>query len=165
MLSLLYVPTLTSIYDYWKNHSFDYMDLCWQSLIRTSLIHPLRLRPPSLCCEDSPLHGSLPCFLHLNRVSFSDVVVVVQSLSCVRFFETPWTTGHEASLSFTISQSLLKLMSIELVIPSNHLFLCCPSFSDKHTQNSNALDTCFLIPYPHHITYVFLSGVFPSTGI
>ena len=38
----------------------------------------------------------------------------------------PWITAHRVSLSFTISWSLLKLMSIELVIPSNHLFLCCP---------------------------------------
>ena len=42
-------------------------------------------------------------------------VVVVQSLSRVRLFVTPWTAAHEASLSFTISQSLLKLMSIELM--------------------------------------------------
>ena len=39
---------------------------------------------------------------------------------------TPWTAAHQASLSFTISQSLLKLMSIESVMPSNHLILCCP---------------------------------------
>ena len=43
--------------------------------------------------------------------------VVVQSLSHVRLFVTPWTAAHQASLSFTISQSLLKLMSIESVIP------------------------------------------------
>ena len=42
--------------------------------------------------------------------------VVVQSLSCVRLFATPWTAAHQASLSFNISQSLLKLMSIELVM-------------------------------------------------
>ena len=47
-------------------------------------------------------------------------------LSCVRLFATPWTTACQASLSFTISQSLLKLMSIELVMPSNHLILCHP---------------------------------------
>ena len=52
----------------------------------------------------------------------------VQSISCVRFFVTPWTVAHQASLSFTISQSLLKLMSIELMMPSNHLILCCPLF-------------------------------------
>ena len=52
--------------------------------------------------------------------------VVVQSLSCVRLSETSWTAAHQASLSFTISQSLLKLMSIASVMPSNHLFLCRP---------------------------------------
>ena len=50
----------------------------------------------------------------------------VQSLSRVRLFATPWTTARQASLSFTNSQSLLKLMSIESVMPSNHLILCCP---------------------------------------
>ena len=44
----------------------------------------------------------------------------------VQLFETPWTVVHQASLSFTVSQSLLKLMSIESVIPSNHLILCHP---------------------------------------
>ena len=47
-------------------------------------------------------------------------------LSCVRLFATPWTTAHQAFLSFNISWSLLKLMSIELVMPSNRLKLCCP---------------------------------------
>ena len=49
---------------------------------------------------------------------------VVQSLSCVRLFATPWTTAHQASLSFTISQSLLKLICTESIVPSNHLILC-----------------------------------------
>ena len=48
----------------------------------------------------------------------------VQSLSHVKFFATPWTAACQASLSNTNSRSLLKLMSIELVIPSNHLILC-----------------------------------------
>ena len=48
----------------------------------------------------------------------------VQSLNHVRFFLTPWTAAHQASLSITSSQSLLKLMSIKLVMPSNHLILC-----------------------------------------
>ena len=51
-------------------------------------------------------------------------VVVVQSLSCVRLFVTPWPAACQASLSFTISRSLLKLTSVELVIPSSHLILC-----------------------------------------
>ena len=50
----------------------------------------------------------------------------VQLLSRVRLFATPWTAGHQASLSITNSWSLLKLMPIELVMPSNHLILCCP---------------------------------------
>ena len=49
-----------------------------------------------------------------------------QSLSCVRLFATPWAATHQASLSITISWSLPKLMSIESVMPSNHLILCCP---------------------------------------
>ena len=57
-------------------------------------------------------------FLHL----FSSV----QSLSCVWLFVTPWTAAHQAFLSITNFQSLLKLMSIVLVMPSNHLILCRP---------------------------------------
>jgi len=54
------------------------------------------------------------------------ILGLVQLLSCVPLFGTPWTAAHQASLSFTNSWSLLKLMSIELVMPSNHLILCCP---------------------------------------
>ena len=50
--------------------------------------------------------------------------VSVQLLSRVQLFVTPWTAAHQASLSIINSQSLLKLMSIELVMPSNHLILC-----------------------------------------
>ena len=56
------------------------------------------------------------------QVQFSSV----QLLSRVRLFVTPWTAAHQASLSITNSQSLLKLMPIELVMPSNHLILCHP---------------------------------------
>ena len=51
---------------------------------------------------------------------------MLSSFSHVRLFATPWTAAHQASLSFTISQSLLKFMSIESVMPSNHLILCRP---------------------------------------
>ena len=50
----------------------------------------------------------------------------VQSLSHVKLFATPWTAACQASLCITISQSLLKLMSIESVMPYNHFILCCP---------------------------------------
>ena len=52
------------------------------------------------------------------------IVVVVQSLSRVRLFATPWTAAHQASLSITNSKSFLKFMSIKSVMPSNHLILC-----------------------------------------
>ena len=55
------------------------------------------------------------------------VVVIVQLLSCVQLFVTPWTAAYQAVLSFIISWSLLKFMSIESVMPSSHLILCCPS--------------------------------------
>ena len=50
----------------------------------------------------------------------------VQSLSCVQLFVSPWTAACQASLFITNSRSLLKLMSIELVMPSNYPILCCP---------------------------------------
>ena len=79
---------------------------------------------------------NLKCFLHNNNKLVSSEVndvlpnltvaiisqcIVFQLLSHVCLFATPWTAAHQASLSFTISQSLLKLMSIESVMSSNHL--------------------------------------------
>jgi len=67
---------------------------------------------------------------HLSPFPIPDtqncVVVVVQSLSHVRLLATPWTAACQASLSFTNSWSLLKFMSIESMMPSNYLVLCCP---------------------------------------
>ena len=64
----------------------------------------------------------------MYKISYQWVyfVVVVQSLSCVRLFAIPWTAGHQASLSFTISWSLLKFISIESMMLSNHLIFCHP---------------------------------------
>ena len=59
---------------------------------------------------------------HSNMIQFSSV----QSLSRVRLFATPRIVARQASLSITSSWSLLKLMSIELVMPSSHVILCCP---------------------------------------
>ena len=60
------------------------------------------------------------------NITLDIFVAVVQSLSHVGLFVTPLTAAHHASLSFTISQSLLRFMSIESVMPSNHLILCHP---------------------------------------
>ena len=59
-------------------------------------------------------------------MAFNNNMVVVQMLSHVPLFATPWTAACQASLSFTISQSLLKVMSIESMRPSNHLIICHP---------------------------------------
>ena len=59
-------------------------------------------------------------------ISTNNILVVVQSLSHVQLFATPQTVAHLAPLSSTISQSLLKFMSIESVMLSNYLILCCP---------------------------------------
>ena len=61
-----------------------------------------------------------------NIVIGLQVSVQFSSLSHVRLFVTPWTAAHQASLSITNSRSSLKLMSVESVMPSNHLILCCP---------------------------------------
>ena len=63
----------------------------------------------------------------LKKTSCTSIVVpVVQSLSHVQLFVTPQTAAWQASLSFTSFQSLLKLMCVESVMPSNNLILCCP---------------------------------------
>ena len=62
----------------------------------------------------------------LHYVAKETHMTSLQSLSHVRLFATPWTALCKASLSITKTQSLLKLMSIESVMPSNHLILCCP---------------------------------------
>ena len=74
-----------------------------------------------------PSSFSFPSHLH-NLVYCKPLLllVVVQSLSCVWLFVTPWATARHTSLSFTISLSLLKLMSIELIMPFNYLILCHP---------------------------------------
>ena len=74
--------------------------------------------PPLKTLSCHPYRGicRCPCFLFQS----------VQSLSHVRLFATPWPAAHEASLAITNSQSLLRLMSIESVMPSNHLILCLP---------------------------------------
>ena len=67
-----------------------------------------------------PVQVICACIISLiSSVQFS-------SVTCIRIFSTPWTASHQASLSITNSQSLVKLRSIELVMPSNHLIFCRP---------------------------------------
>ena len=84
--------------------------------------------------------------------------ILFQSLSCIRLFVTPWTAAHQASLSITNSWSLLKLMYIKLVMPSNHLILCHPlllppSFFPSIRVFSNESVLC--IRWPKHWSFSF----------
>ena len=97
----------------------------------------------------------------MKRQNFSSV----QSLSRVQLFVTPWTTAHEASLSITNSRSPPKPMCIELVIPSNHLILCCPLLllpsifpSIRVFSNESALH----IRWPKYWSFSF--NISPSNG-
>jgi len=71
-------------------------------------------------------HLTMTNKLMLNHKNWKATISSVQSLSRVWLFATPWIAAHQASLSISNSQSLPKLMSIELVIPSNYLILCHP---------------------------------------
>ena len=64
--------------------------------------------------------------VYFARRGSKSFISSVQLLSCVRLFATPWNVARQASLSITNSRSLLKLMSIESVMPSNHLIFCRP---------------------------------------
>jgi len=97
------------------------------------------------------------CNIYQNFIPFF-VAVLVQSLSYVRSFVTPWTAAHQAFLSFTTTWSLLKLMFIELVMPSNHLICCHPLLllpsifpSNKGFFNESALR----IRWPKYWSYRF----------
>jgi len=82
----------------------------------------------------------LPSFTKWELLEYKKGILLLFSFSVVSDSATPWTAACQASLSFTISQSLLKLMSIESVMPSNHLILCRPlllPFLGKKKSNYN----------------------------
>ena len=96
---------------------------------------------------------------HRSWVSNAFLVgIVVYLLSRLQLFATPWTAAHQASLSFTISQSVLKFMSIESLMPSNHLILCCllllpPSIFPSIRVFSNESALC--IRWPMYWSFSF----------
>ena len=113
-----------------------------------------------LFCLTTALFCSMcsPCSGDYGALHLSEVVVVVHSLSCVWLFVTPWTAACQASLFFTISYSLLKLMSTELVIPSNrlifcHLLLFLPSIFPSIRVFSNEL--ALSIRWPKYCSFNF----------
>ena len=100
------------------------------------------------------------CWMNESFNTYSLVSVSVQLLSRVWLFVTLWTTSHQASLSITNSRSLPKLMSIELVIPSNHLILghpllLLPSIFPSIRILSNESALC--IRWPKYWSFSFIS--------
>ena len=105
--------------------------------------------------------------LHLLifRLFSSVIISSVQSLSCVQLFVTPWIAALQASLSITNSQSLLKLMSIELVMPSNQLILHHPHFLPPSTFLSIRVfsnESALRIKWPNYWSFSF--SISPSNG-
>ena len=89
----------------------------------------------------------------------------VQSLSCVWLFMTPWTAAHQASLSIANSWSLLKLMSIQPVMPSNHLILCHPLILLPSVFPSIRVfssDSVLHIRWPEYWSFSFSFSISPS---
>ena len=103
-LHTYYVSTCTHVY----THTHTSLDYTVQTAYNFSHLIFRKYSPTTLF----PWLISIPLY-------------VVQSLSHVWLFATPWSAAYQASLSYTISQSSFKLMSIELVIPSSHLIFCC----------------------------------------
>ena len=122
---------------------------CMLAKIETTFVH--HYHPESIVYIRSP------SMLYTVRVQTD--VVFVQSQSHVRLFATPWTAACQASLSFTISLSLLKLMSIESVMPSNHLILCrtlLPFIFPSIKVSSNESALC--IRWPKYWSFSFSSS-------
>ena len=102
--------------------SLPHLDISMAEILFTSLSRSQILRNSSLSDFPRLFFFFLLLLLIISFYSSQSV----QSLSPVWLFETPWTAAHQSSLSITNSCSLLKLMSIESVMPSNHLILCRP---------------------------------------
>ena len=96
----------------------------------------------------SPLLWS-NCIQKRVKLPGNRLQVVVQLLNCIQLFVTPWTAAGQASLSLTISWSLLKLMSIESVMLGNHLILCCPLLlCPQSFPASGTFDQCWAAENP-----------------
>ena len=92
---------------------------------------------------------------------FQQALLLLLSVSCVQLSDTPWNATRQASLSFTVSQSQFKLMSIESVMPFNHLILCChllrlPSIFSRTRAFSS--ESALHIRWPKYWSFSFSTG-------
>ena len=154
----------------WKVSKTHYGDTVDKAIMLSCGIRGSCEELPS-CCRQGPRSsypGALPSelqgLLHpigtrRRRIS-GEGIVVVQSLSCVRLFLTPWTAACQTPLSFAISWSLLKFMSTESVMPSNHLILCRPLQSFPASGCLPRVNCFFLAAF--YLLLDFCGGAWPS---
>ena len=124
--------------------------------------HPAPSSPPAISWRTPNIASSLCTPMWpiqpLCQGNKTGRVAVVQPLSRVRRFATPWTAAHQVSLSFAIAWSLLKLMSIKLVLPSNHLILCHSLFllpSTLHSIRIFSNESVLRIRWPRYWSFSF----------
>jgi len=103
----------------------------------------------------------LPLFKSLSLICTCHLFSSVQLLSHVRLSVNPWTAARQASLSITSSQSLLKFMSIELVMPSNHLILCRPLLLLPPSIRVFSNELVLRIRWPKYLSFIF--SISPSS--
>ena len=124
--------------------------LCSRGWIHVSGVYTYRNKGNSRVCY-------VQCTGESNGMTLN-LFSSVQSFSHVRLFATPWTAACQASLSITNSWSLLKLMSIKLVMPSNHLILCCPLLLLPSTFPSIKVfskESALPIKWPKYWSFIF----------
>ena len=107
-LCMVYFASVKCLFIWWATE-FSSTNICWTNSAWQAL-----------CYRDKKIY--------LSGDAVWILVILVQSLSCVRLCETLWTAACQASLFFIVSQSLLRFMSIESVMLSNHLIVCHPLF-------------------------------------
>ena len=100
--------------------TFLIQDLCSSEQAVKEWVLSLQLCPTLSDCMDCTLSGS-----SVHGILQTKILVLLFSCSVMSDYAIPWTAAHQTSLSFTISWCLLKLMPIELLMPSNHLIFCC----------------------------------------
>ena len=121
-----------------------------------------------------PLSFPSPSAFKLPRISSVQFIChqgsPIPLLSCVQLFATPWTAAHQTSLSITNSQSLLKLRSIESVMPSKHLILCRPLLllqlvsPVQRNESATHVHISSAIPFSSHLQSFPASGSFPRVS-